>query len=138
MLNVLPRQTWGRDEASWEETDARISAFAGRVKASASAKEATLAANNDAEQREFSGDKTTSTDSVLGTARDSGVEEASLVLPMTMAAPSSSLIAIQEWEGYVTGVGPQNFEAELVDVTGGRRHETEKAEWTCLALVERH
>ena len=40
---------------------------------------------------------------------------------------SGSLHPLQEWEGYVVGVGEETFEARLLDVTAGAPYDTESA-----------
>ena len=43
------------------------------------------------------------------------------------ASPRAVLHALQEWEGYVVELGPGEFVARLVDLTGGSSHEEEEA-----------
>ena len=43
------------------------------------------------------------------------------------AVPTTSLHALQEWEGYVVDVRTKDFVARLVDLTSGSAHEEEEA-----------
>jgi len=43
------------------------------------------------------------------------------------APPMATLIALQEWEGYVAGIEDDAFVARLVDLTAGAPHESEEA-----------
>ncbi len=47
--------------------------------------------------------------------------------PGPRLAPSATLHALQEWEGYVVEIGEDEFVARLVDLTAGRSFETEEA-----------
>src|SRR3569623_3563336 len=119
MLNILPRQTWAIDEVSEKETSARIEAFAAR-KVSLSRRSAAVSSH-----------------ARNGEAEDSAEEDAPLALPVTIERHLlGRLFALQEWEGYVTAIGDEAFEAELVDITARRRHETEKVSLLLSDLSE--
>lgn len=47
--------------------------------------------------------------------------------PSVQSLPTPSLHALQEWEGYVTDIGDEEFEARLLDVTAGDAVEREDA-----------
>jgi hypothetical protein len=49
--------------------------------------------------------------------------------PWTAAAPTLSLQALQEWEGYVTSIDEGTFSGCLVDVTARQRREDEVADF---------
>lgn len=44
-----------------------------------------------------------------------------------LASLQATLHALQEWEGYVVGIGTATFEARLLDVTAGARYDSEEA-----------
>lgn len=48
-------------------------------------------------------------------------------VPLSYRGDVSSFYAIQEWEGYVTGIEEDTFEAELVDLTDKEQTAQEKA-----------
>ena len=50
---------------------------------------------------------------------------------------SPYLHPLQEWEGYVLGVGPESFTARLLDLTAGSTHEEEEAEIPIQEISER-
>ena len=50
-----------------------------------------------------------------------------LPLPQPHRAPTATLHALQEWEGYVLDIDNTNFTARLVDLTAGASHEDEEA-----------
>lgn len=132
MHNVLPRQTRARSENDGAETNERISAYAGRLKELATPTEVVLPANNDLAVALPS----TEAD-VFGSAPEGNPDnDLALVLPMTIVVGSSSFMALQEWEGYVTKVDATTFSAELVDISGRKRHETEAAEFLLSDLEE--
>ena len=43
------------------------------------------------------------------------------------ARPQATLHALQEWEGFVVGIGSETFEARLLDVTAGDRCDSAEA-----------
>lgn len=47
-----------------------------------------------------------------------------------------SLVAIQEWEGYVTGIGTETFTARLLDLTAGDKTEKEEIEFLISDIRE--
>ena len=47
--------------------------------------------------------------------------------PPESRAPTTTLHALQEWEGYVVDVGKTDFVARVIDLTVGAEHETEEA-----------
>lgn len=47
--------------------------------------------------------------------------------PSVRLQPTATLHALQEWEGYVIEIGPQEFRAHLIDLTAGLPHEQEEA-----------
>ena len=47
--------------------------------------------------------------------------------PPEPRAPTTTLHALQEWEGYVVDVGETDFVARLIDLTAGSEHEDEEA-----------
>ncbi len=50
-----------------------------------------------------------------------------LPLPQPHRAPTATLHALQEWEGYVLDIDNTDFTARLVDLTAGASHEDEEA-----------
>ena len=56
-----------------------------------------------------------------------------LPLPQPHRAPTATLHALQEWEGYVIEIGDKDFTARLVDLTTGASCEQEEA---VIPLVE--
>jgi hypothetical protein len=50
--------------------------------------------------------------------------------------PSSTVTALQEWEGYVLSVEPETFTARLLDITANARTEQEVAEFDKSELSE--
>lgn len=53
--------------------------------------------------------------------------------PPEPRAPTTTLHALQEWEGYVVDIGETDFVARLIDLTAGSEHEDEEA---IIPLVE--
>ncbi len=51
-----------------------------------------------------------------GVPRNGGVD---ILPPLVEPVPTASLHALQEWEGYVTDIGNDEFEARLLDLTAG-------------------
>lgn len=47
--------------------------------------------------------------------------------PPEPRAPTTTLHALQEWEGYVVDIGETDFVARLIDLTAGSEHEDEEA-----------
>lgn len=59
-----------------------------------------------------------------GVPQNSGVD---ILRPRGAPVPTSSLHALQEWEGYVTDIGDDEFCARLLDITAGDAVEREAA-----------
>ena len=59
-----------------------------------------------------------------GVPRNGGVD---ILPPLVAPVPTASLHALQEWEGYVTDIGDEEFGARLLDVTAGDAVEREDA-----------
>ena len=59
-----------------------------------------------------------------GLHRNGGID---ILPPAAEPVPTSSLHALQEWEGYVTDIGDDEFSARLLDVTAGDAVEREDA-----------
>ena len=59
-----------------------------------------------------------------GIPRNGGAD---ILPPAVEPVPTSSLHALQEWEGYVTDIGDDEFSARLLDVTAGDAVEREDA-----------
>jgi hypothetical protein len=53
-----------------------------------------------------------------------------------LKAPELSLQPLQEWEGYVTEIGPEKFSARLVDRTAGNTTESEIAEFPVADVAD--
>lgn len=47
--------------------------------------------------------------------------------PQAFSSRRARFVALQEWEGYVTDIREEDFEARLWDLTGGARREEEEA-----------
>jgi len=56
--------------------------------------------------------------------------------PSTAPAPTLSLEALQEWEGYVTAIGDEIFRGRLIDLTAGRKIEEEEADFPICDLSD--
>ncbi|MGH6816459.1 MAG: hypothetical protein ACREC6_12215 [Hyphomicrobiaceae bacterium] len=50
------------------------------------------------------------------------------VVAVRHSPATASFHALQEWEGYVTGIGPETFTADLVDVTAASKQAEEQVE----------
>ena len=84
---------------------------------SSTAERAGFAANDAAQRTHMDGQGN-------GLHRSGGID---LLPPSVEPVPTPSLHALQEWEGYVTDIGDEEFEARLLDVTAGDAVEGEDA-----------
>jgi hypothetical protein len=60
----------------------------------------------------------------------------SAAFPSIAPPPTISLQPLQEWEGYVTEIGPETFTGRLVDVTARRKTEEEMADFPICDLSD--